>query len=148
MKEIKELREYLNQYKEHLIDYLMKAYDEYHSLPSGSCNENRKARLAYVEKYGKVITQLCYGRCKADFEERATNLANDDAESKYNGFIRRVEKVGGEISNPTTLNLSIGNDGSLNGWILCDNGKVKVTTILAWGEIIRPHYRVLVHLFK
>ena len=32
-----------------------------------------------------------------------------------------------------------------DGYIYYEGGKIKVETILAWGEIYRPHYRVLVH---
>ncbi len=61
-------------------------------------------------------------------------------------FINRIEKVGGKIISVNNLHLA--EDGNLNGTVQCENKRVKVTTILAAGDIYKAHFRVLVKEVK
>jgi len=93
-----------------------------------------KSEAALMLQYGKQGTKL--------FEEKIKKAIEDDAESKKKSFIKRVEAKIGSITE--TNELKIGVDGSINGVIKGENGKAKVETIMAAGEIQKPHFRVLV----
>lgn len=70
-----------------------------------------------------------------------------EAKAKYDFIIERTNKIVGQITDAS--NLSIGNNGELNGIIIGTRGKAKVTTIGAGGWNIQTfHYRLLVHEVK
>lgn len=73
---------------------------------------------------------------------RIDEILKKEAIKKEKQFISRVEKKIGVIED--TTNLRLGADSSLNGIVHGSKGSAEVTTILAWGAIIKPHYRVLV----
>lgn len=69
-----------------------------------------------------------------------------EATRKYNKFIEDTEFYVGEITD--TSNLSIGDKGDINGFVVGTKGKARVETISACGEIQRFHYRTLYKMVK
>jgi hypothetical protein len=77
------------------------------------------------------------------FQKDLNELLEKELKNKKENLIMRVEAKGGKIID--AINLTLGNDNSLNGYIKCENKDVKVETIFAGGYNIQClHYRVLV----
>jgi hypothetical protein len=77
------------------------------------------------------------------FQKDLNELLEKELKNKKENLIMRVEAKGGKIID--ALNLTLGNDNSLNGYIKCENKDVKVETIFAGGYNIQClHYRVIV----
>ena len=75
--------------------------------------------------------------------ERLNNILDSEVESKRISLISRTEKKIGGIIDATEL--YIADDGSINGFILGENGKAEINTIYAGGYNIQClHYRVLI----
>ena len=75
-------------------------------------------------------------------DKKLDKVLNDDIEIKYADLVNRiVGKVGTHIEDVKLKNSA---NGSVNGYIKSDKGVVNIETILAWGVVQRPHYRVLV----
>lgn len=116
--------------------------EEYKKL-LGDLN-NRK--VDYKEKYGGV---LCYtfSYSEAGLIEKIAKDIEAEAQRKYVDLVNRVLRVGKGIIDCQYLH--IGNNGDINGYVICENGKVKVETIGAGGYNIQCfHYRCLVDLIK
>lgn len=104
------------------------------------------ARLEWEEKYYKDIHTLTKQLSSCGYrldEERLEKILQQDIESKYKNITAKVEKKCGEIVDAS--HLSIGHDGSLNGYIIGTKDKAYVETIYAGGYNIQClHYRVIV----
>ena len=101
-------------------------------------NDSKAAFLAQEKHYpaDDIIIALAP-------EAKIKRVITDDKDVKYAELVKRIyQKTKNKI---TDAKLYIAGDGNINGYIYYDGGKIKVETILAWGEIYRPHYRVLVH---
>lgn len=107
---------------------------------------NYLARLKWEEKYYKDIHTLTKQLSSCGYrldEERLEKILQQDIESKYKNITAKVEKKCGEIVDAS--HLSIGHDGSLNGYIIGTKDKAYVETIYAGGYNIQClHYRVIV----
>lgn len=78
-----------------------------------------------------------------DFLERLEKMLDKEVIKKLNTLVSKVEKKGGTIIRPLTLEVSA--SGELNGLICCENKSVLVETIYAGGYNIQClHYRTLV----
>jgi hypothetical protein len=59
--------------------------------------------------------------------------------------IKLCQKIKGKVGTVSAVELYCGEDGSMNGTVTGDKGKVNITTIIAGGYNIQCiHYRVLV----
>lgn len=99
------------------------------------------AKAAYLHQEKKYPTQDIIMALLPD--SRLNKYLEDDIDVKYAELVKKIyQKTKGKITN---VDLHIVANGNLNGYIYYDGGKIKVETILAWGDIYKPHYRVLVH---
>lgn len=101
-------------------------------------NLNYKARyLNATKRYS--LTDIALALSSNSVIEK---VLNDDIEYKYADLIKRVySKIGTNIENVELRNSA---NGSVNGFIKSDKGTINIETILAWGEVYKPHYRVLI----
>ena len=91
-----------------------------------------------LNKTQKALVQDFYYQHK-DLDK----ILDKEVEAKKADLIARVEKKGGKIIDGQFLRIGV--DGNLNGYIICENGRVDVETIYAGGYNIQClHYRVLV----
>lgn len=174
---IKIFKEFFDNQKEDLIEWVKPLVDKYFELESKSCDLHNSA--GNREKYPNMTREECYQESNKLWEkarairsiywvDKAIDLGvrRDKAqfrkfldkyyEDRYWELINKVTKVTGEITDVTRLKM--GYDGSINGTIIGDNGKAKIETIVTSGDnenIIvnvkhgqRAHYRVLVHKIK
>ena len=80
-------------------------------------------------------------------EELLIKEVSKEKLAKYIDLVNRITKEVGEIKNAS--NLSIGEQhGEINGIVEGINGKCRVETISAEGQVQKFHYRVLVHKIK
>lgn len=80
-------------------------------------------------------------RTKDDIEK----IVHKEGENKKASLISRIEKKAGKITDASDL--TIGQDGNINGIIIGDKATVKVATIYAGGYNIQClHYRVLINI--
>lgn len=147
---------FLNNWENKTLDYYKKIKAEYLKL-----TEKPSFYYQKLDKYGMKYYSQLNNDSKAAFlaldkhypvqdiimaltsESRLRKIISDDKDVKYAELVKRIyQKTKNKI---TDAKLYIAGDGNINGYIYYDGGKIKVETILAWGEIYRPHYRVLVH---
>ena len=77
------------------------------------------------------------------FEEELEKLLCQDVDAMRLDLYYRCTAAVGVLTD--TANLYVGNNGSLNGFVVGENGKALVETITAGGyNIQRLHYRVLI----
>ena len=147
------------QYKEMMLDRYAKAYD----LVIQSENEYRKAtggryddelytkHIRFInevlpKKAQKELTE--YGMSEKDaFLKYAEELADHNISVRNNRVAKKLEDA--KINEVNGGSIERTNDG-FNGLfkVNTDSGekKVKVQTILAFGDIVAPHYRTLIHI--
>ena len=147
---------FLNNWENKTLDYYKKIKAEYLKL-----TEKPSFYYQKLDKYGMKYYSQLNNDSKAAFlaqekhypvddiiialapEAKIKRVITDDKDVKYAELVKRIyQKTKNKI---TDAKLYIAGDGNINGYIYYDGGKIKVETILAWGEIYRPHYRVLVH---
>lgn len=146
---LKEIREFIEQWKERARKYIPEAIEEYklryqevNKLEYGSY-EHRVARQELADTYPRYIRELAHGYSPKDRQERIEKLIQHDAEVKEQTLIARVNKAVGIILEAKAL--YVGVNGELNGYIKGENGTCKIETIYAGGYNIQClHYRVLV----
>lgn len=147
---LKEIKDFINQWKVRAIDYYNNALVEYKKEKQElkyfnvwNGDYNKKMR-ELIEKYGKWVVGDLALRSPKDAEEQIIKNIERDAISKEQMLIKRVNKAVGTIVKSITLNVGV--NGELNGIIEGANGKCKIETIYAGGYNIQClHYRVLVH---
>lgn len=113
--------------------------------------EKRKIDYKYKGKYLSAhFTQDCLklASYKADeFESRLNKLLDDEVVFKRIDLYHRCSAVAGVITDASGL--YIASNGCINGFVVGDEGKAEVQTILAGGYAIQClHYRVLVKPLK
>ena len=147
---LKEIKDFINQWKVRGIDYNNNALVEYKKEKQElkyfnvwNGDYNKKMR-ELIEKYGKWVVGDLALRSPKDAEEQIIKNIERDAITKEQMLIKRVNKAVGTIVKSITLNVGV--NGELNGIIEGVNGKCKIETIYAGGYNIQClHYRVLVH---
>ena len=147
---LKEIKDFINQWKVRAIDYYNNALVEYKKEKQElkyfnvwNGDYNKKMR-ELIEKYGKWVVGDLALRSPKDAEEQIIKNIERDAIAKEQMLIKRVNKAVGTIVKSITLNVGV--NGELNVIIEGVNGKCKIETIYAGGYNIQClHYRVLVH---
>lgn len=145
---LKEIKEFINQWKEKARQYIPQAIEEYtakrretYEIKDRDLYLIRMRELA--EEFPAYIRELAFGYSDKDRNERIEKLINSEAEFKEKRLIARVNKAVGTIVK--ALDLEVGVNGELNGLIEGENGICKIDTIYAGGYNIQClHYRVLV----
>lgn len=148
---LKEIKEFINQWKLRAIKYYRQAIEdykkEYEELKEKYYQSNedyKKEKRQLLEKYNQIVVNLSYGYSSKDREERLLKIIEREATAKEKTLIARVNKEVGLIVK--AINLKVGLNGELNGSIKGENGTCKIETIYAGGYNIQClHYRVLVH---
>lgn len=80
---------------------------------------------------------------QSDLDETLEKMLNQEVQNRRVDLFVRCSAVCGVITDATGLRT--GNNGSINGFVVGENGKAEVETILAGGYNIQClHYRVLV----
>ena len=155
MKEIKQIREFLNQWRERaynfytecLKEYKTKKYEIWKEYESNRDNNSYNSKMKELanETPSLIRTDLSQ-RGPEDALEHLNKILDREVESKYKQFMNRINKIDGDIED--TANLHIGVNGEINGYIKCKSCNIKITTIYAGGYNIQClHYRVLVKKF-
>ena len=147
---LKEIKEFISQWKVRAINYYNNALIEYRKerqeLIKLNCsgNEYKNKRLELIEKYGKWVVGNLALRGSKDAQEEIVKNIEREAAAKENTLIKRVNKEVGSIVK--ALSLKVGVNGELNGTIKGENGTCRIETIYAGGYNIQClHYRVLIH---
>ena len=147
---LKEIKEFINQWKVRAINYYKEALDNYKEEKKQLINygvgsdEYKRKKLELIEKYGKWIMGDLALRSPKDAHEQIVKTIERDGEAKEKMLIKRVNKEVGSIVK--AISLSVGVNGELNGYIKGENGTCRIETIYAGGYNIQClHYRVLVH---
>lgn len=106
-----------------------------------SKNVDYKYKEEYIRKnYTQDIVSLSKSR---NLDKDLNNMLNQEVQNKRIDLYYRCSAVVGVITDASGLYL--GNNGSINGIIIGENGKAKVETIFAGGYNIQClHYRVLI----
>ena len=98
----------------------------------------------------KLFTQDCLNLASysdKEFEGALNKMLDREVASKRVDLYHRCSAVVGVITDATGL--KTGNNGSINGIVIGEEGKAEVETILAGGYNIQVlHYRVLVKPLK
>lgn len=147
MKDI--IREFVEEWKKNYIAYWNELADKAEEIQKDEKKEYEEQEKEIKSIIGKgYFLPFIWGYMR----EEVSKDAEREGERKYRQFVNRVTAKGGKILDQAKLH--IGNDGSVNGWVACENGDVWVETIYAGGyneHIIvnvkhgqRLHYRVLV----
>lgn len=187
---LKEIKEFINQWKERAIQYHFEELEEYKNIFNKRdelCKEHRRLEKINSDYWNNINSEEDYEKVKKELEENVkqlTEIENEqkkeyeniksilkekefsnvildsinygkevknrivkvierEAEHKEKLLIARVNKAVGIIVK--ALNLNVGVNGELNGYIEGENGTCKIETIYAGGYNIQClHYRVLV----
>ena len=174
---IKIFKEFFDNQKEDLIEWVKPLVDKYFELDSKACDLHNNANNR--TKYSNMTREECYKKSNELYNQARSirsigwvsraidaGLHRDEKEfrkfldkyfeDRYWELINKITKVTGEITDVNRLKM--GYDGSINGIIIGEDGKAKIETIVTSGDnegIIvnikhgqRAHYRVLVHKIK
>ena len=144
---------FLNDYEKKTLDYFRKVKADYLKLTEPEnyylklLKDLKNYRLSNDAKIAYLAQEKHYPIQDIDMaimpSAKQKRMLEDDKDIKYAELVKRIyQKTKNKI---TDAKLHIASDGNINGYIYFDGGKVKIETILAWGEVYRPHYRVLVH---
>lgn len=148
---LKEIKEFINQWKVKAINYYHQAIEDYkkeykelNEKYSYSNDDYKKEKRQLLEKYNQIVINLSSGYSPKDREERLLKIIEREAAAKEKTLIARVNKEVGLIVK--ALRLNVGLNGELNGTIKGESGTCKIETIYAGGYNVQClHYRVLVH---
>lgn len=175
---LKEIKEFISQWKDRAINYYTDKitfyHKEYRRMNSEHANfhnnrysimkeqnwtdeqyreeykkreeEYKNLKLQMAEDITKRFAQDIYWYRLEECLERMKKAINKDAELKEKMLVARVNKAVGTIVKAIELNVGV--NGELNGYIKGENGTCKIETIYAGGYNIQClHYRVLVKRF-
>ena len=134
---IRKLYNSLNKDKSYYINEIESKGTKFEKILNANPYKYKEIYLYAVEGYGLEDINIAL----LD-DKKLDKVLTDDIEVKYADLVRRIiGKVGTHIEEVKLKNSS---NGSVNGYIKSDKGIANIDTILAMGEIQRPHYRVLV----
>lgn len=120
-------------------DYEARRLPEYKKLKD-------EANQYWWHKAPKVLMEVRYSNQQM-VDEYFEKIMDRELTNKRNTLIYRTMEVVGEITDAS--NLTVGDNGEINGFIIGKTGKAKVETISAGGWNIQCfHYRVLVKAVK
>lgn len=149
------IREFTENWKKEYIAYWNEMADKAYEIAIKHDEDYDKQYREIREILGKGYHQVTLFQGWNELREEIAKDAEREGERKYKQMVARVTMEGGRILDQA--NLRIGYDGSINGWVACEKGRVRVETIYAGGyndKVIvnvkhgqRLHYRVLVYLF-
>ena len=89
-----------------------------------------------------IENRRCYIKDKIQTITTIEEIIHEDMRIKK---IKLYQKISDKVGTVSAVNLYCGEDGSMNGTVKGDKGKVNITTIIAGGYNIQCiHYRVLV----
>jgi len=99
---------------------------------------------AMMNRFGGMVLNLYGGyHSPAELENKLEVLLTGEVKARREDLFARCSAVAGVILDASGLH--IGNNGSINGVVIGENGKARVETIMAGGYNIQIlHYRVLV----
>lgn len=147
-----EIREFIKQWKERARIYIPQAIEEYRTRKEEidktfdfytQWEERKEKQRELAEEFPQYIRELAYGYSPKHREEKIEKIIELEAKAKEEKLIARVNKAVGKIVK--ALNLNVGVNGELNGYIQGENGTCKIDSIYAGGYHIQClHYRVLV----
>lgn len=168
------LREFLNNWKEDTVEYLINVTDAYKERKDQIYNKYREngciVRGCIVNKelekemdkelkelnnlFGKEVVRL--NTYRGEKNNQIKKEIEREAQYKYKVLVKRISGIVGEIRDCS--NLKIASNGEINGIIKGDKNKAKIETIIAGGYnehiIVNvkhgqcAHYRVLVREIK
>lgn len=139
--EYKQAREALMEAEDALRKKTSGYYDRipYEDSFGRTCYTSRKVREGEYERYQPYVQ--CINRQTA--LERLEKDLTEEANRKYDFIINRTNKIVGQITDAS--NLSIGDNGELNGVIIGTRGKAHVKTVGAGGYNIQCfHFRTYI----
>ena len=103
--------------------------------------ERKQLKEAFIERWGYMMDYIPHGDV-FDWEKFEKDIKND-ADRKYDNIIERTNKIVGEITDAS--NLEVGYKGDLDGYVIGDRGIARVYTVGAGGYNVQCfHFRVLV----
>ena len=164
MKQIKVLEDFLEKWEENASIFykrISKEYislkDEYDKVPfryhsyfvSDIPIEYKEIRNKYNNflNMHKTFINSLYNYSRNNYETAINKYLEKEVSRKRDNFIKKVEKISGEILDVSDLKMSFNME--INGIVIGDKGKVKVNTIFAGGYNIQClHFRVLVKEVK
>jgi hypothetical protein len=144
---VKQIKQFMDAMREQKIEYYCKVHENYHTDLDAlhwASDEYKRTKRTYNQNHpSAIMVEIAWLTNKDNFKKRLTEMMIKEFDNKLKALVARVEKKGGAILDASYL--TIGNDGSLNGLIQCERGKVEVETIFAGGYNIQClHFRVLV----
>lgn len=149
--EVPIIREFLDQWEEKTINWYLSKYDEYVDFKKNEYAAKRKEmdlrsfQSYMVNRFSPNI--LNWSQWGKEWKSKMLSDISKDKQAKYIALIKRVSEKVGNIIN--AKNLTIGDNGEINGRIDGDLNSVYVETITAGGYNIQVfHFRVLIHVLK
>ena len=156
---VSQAKKYCDLYNEYQEKNKNRPYGGYYPLSLGMYVSidinNFLPRLTTDNKYNYKLPEDQRGiltlHDKAD--EYIDKFTKEETEKSIKNSIKNFESVlkrkySTDIESIVITSLWLGNDGMLNGLFTINGEQYGVTTILAWGEKNRPHYRFLLHKYK
>jgi hypothetical protein len=138
---MQKLNQFLQEMKEQSSKYYVELHKQFRNEANGTYRQ--RARKLYETTSKHMASLMEEWHRSETFEKVLNELLDKEMEKKKQDLIKRVEKKGGKIVD--SFYLTIGSNGGLNGYIICENKNVRVETIFAGGYNIQClHYRVLV----
>lgn len=108
-----------------------------------TCYKSRKVKEGEYERYQPYVQCINLETALERLEKDLT----EEADRKYDFIINRTNRIVGQITDAS--NLSIGDNGELNGVIIGTRGKAHVMTVGAGGyNIQRFHFRTYIKEWK
>ena len=136
------LNQFLETMKDQSFEYYTQLFVDFQNTRKDK-NYNTAAKELFSKVSKSMYSFMTEHSTLEWFQKNLNVLLQNELEKKKENLIKRVEAKGGKIID--SVELYLGKDNSLNGYIQCENKKVKVETVFAGGYNIQClHYRVLV----
>jgi len=110
---------------------------DYLEVPYKEVTENE-----FYKEERATYKMASYMTDEVEFPKRARKAALAHYENSINKLAARIEKKGLNINKLTTVTAHV--EANIETTLTDGEQTVRAFTILAWGEINRPHYRYLV----
>lgn len=144
----KEYKEYYDKTMKELEDefgYAVHCFDKKVEAAKVEKKVDYKYKNNYIKAHWTQIVVMLYSA--DDLDSELEKFLTDEVNNKRVDLYHRCSAVVGVITDATGLRT--GNNGSINGVVVGENGKATVETIMAGGWNIQClHYRVLVNPIK